>query len=224
MTYLSELSHQVRGDVPSFRRVEGTIFRIPIERCEGALPCRLLPGHMGIKRFFLIDESGLQRCSEIRLLGQHSPWNFVVLTGYAIPTDWSFHHLRTTGKPSSKSIQASTLCAFSPFVSGMTCCTIVVRSCSKITSPVLPRAQQSFIVLCRPSEGIGGFAAYFAFASHPTRSRYEASSNDIDCGITLLKASDSLMELISGSADNPASTACGRDCTVVGANPWAETG
>jgi hypothetical protein len=87
MTYLSELSHQVRGDVPSFWRVERTIFRIPIERCEGALPCRLLPGRMGIKRFFLIYESGLQRCSEISLLGQHSLWSFVVLTGYANPSD-----------------------------------------------------------------------------------------------------------------------------------------
>jgi hypothetical protein len=155
---------------------------------------------------------------------QHRTGDFGRHTGYANPSDWSFHHLRTSGKPSSKSIQASTLCAFNPFASGMTCCNIVVRSCSKITSPVLPRAQQSFTVLCRPSEGIGGFAAYFAFASHPTRSRYEASSKDIVFGITLLKASDSLMELISGPADNPASTACGRDCTVVGANSWAETG
>ena len=68
MTCLSVLFHQGGIDIPSFRRVEGTIFRVPIERCEGALPYRLLPGRMGIKRFFMIYESSLQTCSEISLL------------------------------------------------------------------------------------------------------------------------------------------------------------
>lgn len=32
------------------------------------------------------------------------------------------------------------------------------------------------------------------------------------------------MELISGPVDNPASIACGRNCTVVDAGPWDVTG